>query len=392
LKKILRRLIGYTNLFFAILLVLSSLSPNMSPERLWGPSFMGLAYPYILVINIFFMGFWILRKKRELIISFLAILVGWNTLVENISLHPGALFRRTQFENLSRGERISERQMKIISYNVRAFDRYRWTDNPTARKDIIDLLREDDPDILCLQEYYCTESGKFRYEELYAAFERTPYRHIEYIISNPQARYGIAIFSHYPIISSGRVELNSSLSVCSYADIKIFDDTLRIYNMHLQSVRLNSQHYRFIDSLKFRYDNQQMEEIKDISSHLRDAFIKRAAQADLIADHIEGCPHPVIVCGDFNDTPVSYTYQRIRGDLLDAFSESGWGMGRTYNGKFPSYRIDYILFGDTFEAMHFRRNKVKLSDHFPVTGYLKFKEKELLGEQIRGWVQKTGPS
>ena len=278
MKKILRRLIGYTNLFFAILLVLSSFSPYMSPERFWGPSFMGLAYPYILVINIFFMGFWILRKKRELIISFLAILVGWHTLVENISLHPGALFRRTQFENLSRGERISERQMKIISYNVRAFDRYRWTDNPTARKDIIDLLREDDPDILCLQEYYCTESGKFRYEELYAAFERTPYRHIEYIISNPQARYGIAIFSHYPIISSGRVELNSSLSVCSYADIKIFEDTLRIYNMHLQSVRLNSQHYRFIDSLKFRYDNQQMEEIKDISYRLRDAFIKSVGE------------------------------------------------------------------------------------------------------------------
>ena len=161
------------------------------------------------------------------------------------------------------------------------------------------------------------------------------------------------------------------MSFCSYSDIQVFDDTIRVYNLHLQSIRLNSQHYRLIDSLKFRYDNQQMEEIMDISFRLRDAFIKRAAQADLIANHIETCTHPVIVCGDFNDTPVSYSYRRIGSDLRDAFAETGWGIGRTYNGKFPSFRIDYILAGKELEAIYFRRKKVRLSDHFPITGYLK---------------------
>jgi endonuclease/exonuclease/phosphatase (EEP) superfamily protein YafD len=129
-----------------------------------------------------------------------------------------------------------------------------------------------------------------------------------------------------------------------------------------------------MDSLKLRYDDQQMADIKDISFRLRDAFIKRAAQADIIAAHISGCSHPVIICGDFNDTPVSYTYRTIRDGLMDAFSESGWGLGRTYNGKFPSFRIDYILYGGSIDALFFTREKIKLSDHFPIISYLKVKK------------------
>lgn len=361
LKKILRRLIGYANLVFAVLLVGSFLSPGINPEKVWGPSFLGLAYPYILLANLLFMLFWILMKKREFMISFLAILLGWNTLIRYVSMHPGALFRKAYYESLSREERSPDRQLKIMSFNVRAFDLYRWTDNPSAKQDIIALLREEDPDILCIQEFQSTEKGQFR----------TPYSHLEYTISNRRNKYGIAIFSHYPMVAKGRIDLNNTLSICSYADIRVDDDTLRVYNMHLQSIRLKSRHYRFIDSLKFRYDNQQMEEIRDISFRLRDAFVKRAGQADLIANHIGNCPHPVIVCGDFNDTPVSYTYRRINGELRDAFAECGWGIGRTYNGKFSSFRIDYILFGKEFEALHFARKKVRLSDHFPITGYLR---------------------
>jgi endonuclease/exonuclease/phosphatase family metal-dependent hydrolase len=151
-------------------------------------------------------------------------------------------------------------------------------------------------------------------------------------------------------------------------------DTFRVYNCHLQSIQLNHEHYQFMDSLKFRYDNQQIEEIKDISFRLRDAFIKRAAQADIIAAHLSSCPHPVIICGDFNDTPVSYTYRTIKDGLQDAFSGSGWGLGRTYNGKFPSFRIDYILHSESIEALFFSREKVKLSDHFPIISYLKLKK------------------
>jgi endonuclease/exonuclease/phosphatase family metal-dependent hydrolase len=153
----------------------------------------------------------------------------------------------------------------------------------------------------------------------------------------------------------------------------IDQDTFRVYNCHLQSVNLDSEQYQILDSLKFRYDDEQIAEIRDISGRLRDAFIKRAAQADIIKADISTCPHPVIVCGDFNDTPVSYTYRTIRDGLLDAFSESGWGLGRTYNGEFPSFRIDYILHSESIEALYFSREKIMLSDHFPIIGYLKLK-------------------
>ena len=386
MRKILRRIIGYTNLLFAILLVFSSLSPAVNPQRFWGPSFLGLFYPYILLLNILFLAFWIWRKKREFIISFLAILIGWHSLSRYVSMHPGSVFKKAYFESLSRNERAPEKLLKVMSFNVRAFDLYHWSDNPRAREDMIRMFRTDDPDILCLQEYFGTAKGEFRSDNLYRALDRTPHRHIEYTISKGENTYGIATFSHYPIVSKGRVELNNTLSICTYTDMRVYEDTLRVYNMHLQSTRLSSRHYRLIDSLKFRYDDQQMEDIRDISFRLKDAFVKRAAQAELIARHIENCPYRVIVCGDFNDTPVSYTYRRIGRDLGDAFTETGWGIGRTYNGRFPSFRIDYILFAGDLAAVHFARRKVRLSDHFPITAYLKVLEKEVPGEQIRGWI------
>lgn len=386
MKRILRRLIRYANIFFAILLVLSALSPNVNPSRLWGPSFLGLSYPYILLINILFLLFWIFNKKPEFILSFLAILFGWHTLTDYIGLHPGALFKRAYYESRERPDRNAEMQLKVMSFNVRAFDLYGWTGNPSAREDIYGLIRNDDPDILCLQEFFYSEREDPGAVAVNRELGDPPYRHIEYTINIGRNKYGIAIFSHYPIVNSGKVDLDNPLSICSYADIRVFEDTVRVYNMHLESIRLSSQHYRLIDSLRFRYNNQQMEEIRDISSRLRNAFVKRAVQSEIIAAHIAESPYPVLVCGDFNDTPVSYSYRQVREGLSDAFSECGFGIGRTYNGKFPSFRIDFILYGDDFGALHFRRKKVRLSDHFPVTAHLQYIDDDLPGERIRGWI------
>lgn len=371
MKRIIRRLLRYINLGLAILLVLSFMSPHISPAKLWFPSFLGLAYPYILILNIFFLVFWILMKKREFIISFLVILLGWNTLITYVGIHPGAVFKKGYFNNLSRDDRVSDNQLKVMSFNVRAFDQYHWADKPTAQQDILEMFRSEDPDILCIQEYYTSDRGRPSQEEIFSALDRTPYRHLEYRSTRRGTKYGIGVFSHYPIVGSGRLDLQSKSRICTWTDIMVFDDTLRIYNMHLQSTRLSSRKYNLIDDPKLRYDDEQMEEIRDISSRLKSAFIKRAGQADIIGDHIAESPHPVIVCGDFNDTPISYTYHRISENLSDAFSKSSWGIGRTYNGKFPSFRIDYILHSPELETTHFSRRKIRLSDHFPIIGYMK---------------------
>lgn len=370
MKKFLRRIIVITNLVIAFFLVLAFLSRYVNPASFWPPAFLGLTYPIILAANVLFIGFWLLRRKKEFLISLLAILLGWHTLTAYISIHPGPLLNKNKTEKLSREQRYDQKQIKLISFNVRAFDRYRWADNPATRKIILQTIQEEDADLVCIQEFFNTNRGPFAASEIFRDLENTPNRHLEYAVSGRSGHYGIATFSSNPIVNSGSIHLKNTINISIFTDIKVGEDTIRVYNNHLQSIYFNRANYQFLDSLKLRYDNEQLDEIRDISFHLRDAFVKRADQADVIAEHISACPYRVIVCGDFNDTPVSYAYYRLSSEMEDAFTSTGMGMGRTYIGKFPSFRIDYILYSQGLEALYFTRKKVRLSDHFPIISYL----------------------
>lgn len=374
MKRILRKFILYANVAFAVFLILSFLSPHLSPEKIWFPAFLGLAYPYILLVNVLFLFGWIFLKRKELVISLLAIILGWGTFTDYLSIRPFRLMKKGHYTTMVRKQRKADHQLKFVSFNVRAFNHYPRGHNPSPRTEILTFIRDEDPDVLCIQEFYSINRAGFRESDVLRKLDNMPYRHIGYTASNRSHGYGIATFSHYPIIRTGSIPLEGRSSICVFSDLLLDQDTFRVYNLHLQSVNLDSEQYQILDSIKFRYDDQQIEEIKDISFRLRDAFIKRAAQADIIAAHIADCPHPVIICGDFNDTPVSYTYRTIGNGLQDAFSESGWGLGRTYNGKFPSFRIDYILHSESIDALFFWREKVMLSDHFPIIAYLKMKK------------------
>jgi len=173
------------------------------------PSFLGLAYPYILLVNLAFLVFWIIMKKREFILSFLAILLGWNTLTRYIGLHPGSIFRKAHYEGLERGNRSQEGQIKVMSYNVRAFDLYRWTGTGSVRGEILGLFREADPDVLCIQEYY--SPGRPSGPE--AELEDFPYRHMEYSVSSRRSKYGIGIYSHGVVSWDETLPTGTSLAV-----------------------------------------------------------------------------------------------------------------------------------------------------------------------------------
>jgi endonuclease/exonuclease/phosphatase family metal-dependent hydrolase len=114
-----------------------------------------------------------------------------------------------------------------------------------------------------------------------------------------------------------------------------------------------------------------MEEIKDISFRFRDALKKRAKQVEIVTNHILNSPYPVIVCGDFNDSPISYNYRQMRRNLNDAFIEAGAGVGHTYKGFFPSFRIDYILYNQEFKATSYSSPRIVFSDHYPVVATLR---------------------
>jgi endonuclease/exonuclease/phosphatase family metal-dependent hydrolase len=232
---------------------------------------------------------------------------------------------------------------------------------------IFDLIADTDPGILCLQEIYTAEEGEISSLSHKDGTGTYGYSHIAYAMGNNlRGKYGIATLSVFPVVNRGELRFSGTYNLAIFTDLKIHNDTIRIYNTHLQSIRLRKREYDLIKMLNSG-EEEAMSEIKDISIRLRYAFRKRAHQAEVLSGHIHESPWPVIVCGDFNDTPVSYTYHKIRGDLVDAFIESGKGIGNTYSGMFPSYRIDYILHSRKLKSMGFETVRVDYSDHFPVS-------------------------
>ncbi|MDF1570295.1 MAG: endonuclease/exonuclease/phosphatase family protein [Bacteroidales bacterium] len=366
LRKIAGRLILYTNLFVAVLLLLSYTAPFINPSALLFPAFLGLAYPYLLLINLVFLVYWIIRFRKELLVSLVAILIGWGHLMNFLPLNFSG-----ETEPAGNGDETS---VRIMSYNVRLFDQYKWSKEENSTAGIFALIDENDPDILCLQEFYTRNRMGQREADVRRSLKKYPYYSVYYTVkSGPSSGVGIATFSKYPIVRTSRIPFDNTMNQAVYTDISMGEDTIRVFNIHLQSISFGQRNYNFLDTLSLKYSNRQLEEVKDIGMRLKDAFVRRADQSKIIHNYIADAPHPVVVAGDFNDTPTSYSYMKIKKGLEDAFREAGHGFGNTYAGELPSYRIDFILYSKDLEATDFSRIKSRYSDHFPVTAALRWK-------------------
>lgn len=361
-KKILSVLIRIAYFVLLASLLLSYLSPYANPKEYWLFAFFGLAYPYLLLVNILFLVWWIMRWNKLYWLSLVCILAGWMNMKH--LFHFGA------------GKDEARNGIKVMSFNVRLFDLYNWTHNKNTRDNIFSLLKNESADIVCLQEYFQGDSGYFETRDTLISLTRAKDLHIEYTLSRAQKHHwGIATFSKYPIVNRGKIVFKTrSNNICIFSDLKIGEDTIRVYNLHLQSIHFGYADYRFIDALKEKSDTLDAEDIefasKNILRRLKRAFVKRTEQSEKVLGHIAACKYPVIVCGDFNDTPFSYTYHSFSQQLRDAFMESGNGIGSTYYGNFPSYRIDYIFHSKDLTSAGFEVMHEELSDHFPTRCYI----------------------
>jgi endonuclease/exonuclease/phosphatase family metal-dependent hydrolase len=361
IKKIFSVLIRITYFILLVSLLLSYLSPYANPKNFWLFAFFGLAFPYLLLANIVFLIWWIIRWNKLYWLSLICILIGWSNMKH--------LFHFGKGDETKKG-------IKVLSYNVRLFDLYNWTHKKDTRSNIFTFLKDESPDILCLQEFFQGDSGYFETTTPLTDLTGSQDHHIEYTVTRRKKdHWGIATFSKYPIINKGKITFKTrSNNICIFSDLKIGEDTVRVYNVHFQSISFDRADYKFIDALKENNDTLDAEDIeiasKNILRRLKRAFIKRASQTDKVLEHIATCPYPVIICGDFNDSPFSYTYHSFSEKFKDSFMESGSGIGTTYLGDFPSYRIDYIFHSDKFTSSGFEVGQKELSDHYPVICHL----------------------
>ena len=348
------------NILWVLFFIASAYSDRVSPDDSLVFSYLGLAFPLFFIGTVGFVFYWLFfGNKKYLLVSVVALLFCWKPVSLYMPLHA-------KTEDVPQ-----ENTLKVLSYNVMSFAyRAHSAEDPNP---IIRYLAESDADIICLQEYmefpqkeYLTRQKIFRELKAY------PYRSI----FKDGMKSGIAVFSKYPIQKSREVDYESQANRSSLHVIQVNGKTITLINNHLESFKLTSEdRSHYTDFLKSMNRNNFNDLKGTIRQKLGAAFRARAPQAEKVAEEIRNAKTDyVVVCGDFNDTPISYTHHTIQGkNLLDAFAESGFGLGISYNENMFWFRIDNILCSPNIKPYNCTVEKIKYSDHYPIWTYLELK-------------------
>lgn len=343
--KIIRSSFLLANIVLVFFILFSYISPYINPSKTYFFSFFGLAYPFLLILNIIFVLFWLFSKSKKgyALISILAILLGYNN--------------ASSFINLSS---VSKNQTytALVSFNLQKLKSIRnsnGTFNEVLKSEFLNFLEgENKYKLLCTQETSSAGYNLIKKEYNYAYDHRA-------------LKQGIAIFSTYPIINKGEIDLKSDhASSAIWTDIEINHKLVRVYNLHLRSNKISQSAEDMLEDADLQ-SSKTWNSIRGILANYKNSTIHRSSQARLIKEHVSKSPYPVIICGDFNDTPLSYVYKILATDKKDSFKESGSGIGTTYAGVIPALRIDYILADERLDVVDHRILKENYSDHYPIS-------------------------
>ena len=351
------RILLWINILNSLLLLGAYLGTHISPNSLSYLYFLGLGYPILLVTALIFIVLWLFYRRKLAWISIIALIFGFNHL--------------RHYYAITLWQPDLEESIKVMSFNVHVFDLYNPEFREANRDRIFDFLKEESPDVICFQEFFHQDQpSNFQTKDMMIPLLEMPYYQERYTHELDQKRYfGVATFSKYPIVYEGEIPFeNDDNNYCIYTDILKAGDTIRVFNAHIGSIRLQNDDYEFFgdqEGPQGYLDDKKAGQ--RILGRIKNAFEKRAVQVEIVAEKIAESPYPVIYCGDMNDTPVSYSYRQINNLLYDGFVESGNGIGQTYIGKVPSNRIDYIFYDEHFKSANFTTHQVNLSDHKPIS-------------------------
>lgn len=351
--KLLGNIFWNINACFAFAILLSYLAPIVNPSTFWPLSFFGLFYPVLLIINIAFVIYWLITKPTKSWLSLFCIILGWGHMVSFVNFN-------------TQQDVTSKHVINVMTYNIQNAD-WSYHKDKEKRKQMgakfIDFLQNQKTiDILCTQEagYYGRELVSKGYDDMYTHYSEDK---------------GTAIWSKYPIINKGEVDFGTKTNSCMWADIAFPADTVRVYSTHLYSNNISRDANKVLDNVNLN-EKKTWTGIGGILNKYKNANQKRSEQSKLVKSHMEDSPFPIILTGDFNDPPTSYTYKTMIKDMSDAFTVKGAGVSSTYAGRIPLLRIDYIMLDSHFEILTYDRLKVPYSDHYPITSSVILKERK----------------
>jgi len=363
-KKFFLIIIFILNALALITLLLAAFSDRVSPFREVFFSYLGLFFPFIFLFNLLLFFVWIFTKQWKLAgMNFLVFLICISSIHTYFTIHL-------------KTKDIPDDCIKILTYNVMRFG-YPDVKKQDESNKILQFILDNDADIVCIQEFGISDYSfkMMKKKDITSLINKYPYNNLDKF---PKASeiYGNAIFSKFPILSEEKVPYKSYAydgSVVFELDVK--GKKVTLINNHLESNKLSQEERD--DYFKMTQDmNSRSFDVftKMMTKRLTPSYKQRALQAQMISKIIDENKNPyIIVCGDFNDTPISYTRHKIKGNLRDAFVDTGCGLGITYNRYRFLFRIDYILYNSNIKAYNCTVGSLSTSDHYPVWCYLQLK-------------------
>ncbi|MBS1596856.1 MAG: endonuclease/exonuclease/phosphatase family protein [Bacteroidetes bacterium] len=366
LRKFTKRFVIIANIIVVALFLLACANAFLHPDKWWFISVLGLIFPLLLILVFGFFIFWLFFYSRRLsLISLFALIIG----IPNIRAFLALNISKSKFEAKA------PNALRVLTWNVRRWDDFisKKVAASGHRAKMMDFIRQQNPDIICLQEFYEAYNSKELFPNIEYIRDQLHYPYYffsrDYTSKKNAYETGVVIFSRYPITDTMKIKYDSTQPTASEslieADINVNGKIIRICTTHLQSVLFRSKDFRDVEIIR-NVEDSALEASKNILKKLRRAFSLRGKQADIVRDEIDKSPYPLILCGDFNDVPNSYTYFHIRGEKQDAYIKRGFGIGRTYIHLSPTLRIDYILTDKRFNILQCRKFPLPYSDHHPV--------------------------
>lgn len=334
----------FLNMVLTVSTFVAYILPFLAPKTFPFLAVLTLFMPLFFILNGLFFIYWGIQFKKRMILSGLVLLMG-------------ITFINKFYKFSAKDYPEEEKDFTVMSYNVRLFNVFKWFERDDVPENIRGFINDKNPDILCIQEY--SNSGDIDLKVY-------PHRYI--FMDGKQIKTAQAIFSKFPIIDQGIIFFPNSSNIVVFADIKKGKDIIRVYNMHLQSIKISPDVNEINENIDVLNQGGKSQKL---FYRISKAFMQQQQQAEIFKEHKNQSPYPIIICGDMNNSAFSYVYRNIKGKLKDSFEEAGIGFGATYKFRYYPARIDYIFADENMTVKKFESfPEFENSDHYPIMAKL----------------------